>query len=71
MFGKVLGGYKFKSKKGTDLFNLTLLDDRDNSVGTCCSNYLATKLPCSLKDLVDKNIKADRDGSFLSEIEVK
>lgn len=71
MNGKVLGGYKFKSKKGTDLYNLTLVDDRSNSVGTCCSNYLATSLPCDLKDLINKNIKADRDGSFLSEIEVK
>lgn len=63
----VLGGYAFTSKKGTTCYKLTVSDEPESSVGTCCKNLMAVKLPCDLKDMVGKIYLIDTNGDFASD----
>lgn len=74
MKGKILGGYSFTSKKGSDLYVLTVQEDRINCLGLVAINLMANKdsLPSDLKDMIGKNFIIDKNGSFASDFyEVK
>lgn len=61
MQGKILGGYVFTSKAGKSLVNLSVAEERVNSVGVCAVNIMAIKdnLPCELGDMVNKSYIID------------
>ena len=73
MNAKVLGGYCFKSKKGTDLVCLSVSIDNVSGFGIRTENYMCMKsdLSCKPEELINKTIRCDRDDKFLSNIEVK
>ena len=61
MKGKILGCYTFKSKKGDDLVNFSVIEDRLSAIGTCSCNVLALKKDCpaELKDMINKTYVID------------
>jgi len=68
MKGKILGGYSFTSKKGSELVNITVQTDRVSCFGICAVNVMANKdsLPYDLKDMVGKSFVIDCNNNFAS-----
>lgn len=67
MKAKILGGYSFTSKTGNKCYNLTVQDNRENSVGLITRNLMAVKLPDTLENMVDKTYLIDTNGNFGSD----
>lgn len=67
MKAKILGGYSFTSKQGNKCYSITLQDNRDNSIGLCCKNVMAVKLPDTLENMIDKTYLIDTNGNFASD----
>ena len=69
MKGKILGGYSFKNKKGNQMSNITVENDRPDVIGVSASSYMAMRsnMPCDLKDMIGKTYIIDKDDiGFLS-----
>ena len=72
----ILGGFKFTSQKGNDMYNLTVDNARksDSVVGQVYENYYVnpSDMPCDLKGLIGKTYQVDKNSRFLSDFyEVK
>ena len=62
MKGKILGCYSFNSKKGDELVNFSVVEDRLSCFGVCTCNVLALKKDCpvpDLKDMINKTYVID------------
>lgn len=73
MKSKILGAYSFESKTGKKLVNLTVTDDRLNSVGVCSVNLmaLADALPDKIENMVNHDYLIDvrygQNGSMFAQ----
>lgn len=72
----ILGGFKFTSQKGNEMFNLTVDNARksDTVIGSVYENYYVnpSDMPSDLKNIIGKTYQVDKNSRFLSDFyEVK
>ena len=70
---KIIGAYAFTSKAGKNLVNLSVTDDRLNSVGVCSVNLMATadSLPDKVENMINNeyliDVRYGQNGSMFAQ----